>query len=137
MSRSGMHVCFQNQLLPPSCRPSFWRSSAYWLPREVERTLKSGNQFATQREILLPSLFNQIMQCFPSIAHIKQVASGNLDVYILVRFCVVRLMVSPLTLTTASDIGSRVISEMIERFPQNNCFGGRPIPQVLHGRPLV
>jgi hypothetical protein len=80
MSPSGVHVCFQKQLLPPLCRPSLWPSSAYRLQREVERTLKSGNQFAKQREILPPSLFNQIMQCFPSIAHIKHAAGGNLDV---------------------------------------------------------
>lgn len=90
-----MHVCFQNEFLPPSCRPSLGRSSAYRLQREVERTLKSGNQFAKQREILLASLFNQIMQRFSSIVHIKQVASGNLDAYILVPFCVVRLKLAP------------------------------------------
>src|SRR4051812_26377770 len=95
MSRSGFYVCFQNQLLPPFCRASLWRSSACHLHCELERTLKSGKQFAKQREILLGSLVDQVMQLFGSIAHIKQVASGNLDAYIVVRFCVVRLMLAP------------------------------------------
>jgi hypothetical protein len=41
--------------------------------------LKSRNQLAERREILFPSLVDQIMQRFFSIAHIKQAAGANLD----------------------------------------------------------
>lgn len=37
--------------------------------------LKSGKQLVKQREILVASLVNQIMQCFSSIAHMRQVAA--------------------------------------------------------------
>jgi len=99
MSRSRAQVRFQKQFLPSLFRPSLWRSCANRLEQEVERTLKASNQFAKQREILLASLFNQIMQCFSSITHIKPVSVGTRDVNILDRFCVVGLARSPLTLT--------------------------------------
>jgi hypothetical protein len=50
------------------------------LQGEVERTLKSRNQFGQQREVLVPGLFNQIMQRFSSISHIMQVSAEILNV---------------------------------------------------------